>query len=155
MVIQLIHSFNSFTHSPHSYIPLSGDFKHSGGTGEKELTYCDGDFSILNKLFVWATGSFFFAAWDLRFIVKLLPWIISTTSNAVLIPGLFLMNGFSSLLISFFTDLFLWYPRDLFPSLRIGYSSAFFLFMDGVLKASYCRLVFVGASWGRCFLTVD
>ena len=155
MVIQLIHSFNSFTHSPHLYIPISGDFKHSGCTGEKELTYCDGDFSILNKLFVWAIGSFFFPTWDLRFIVKLLPWIISTTCNAVLIPGLSFLNGFSRLLISFFTDLFLWYAVDLFSSLRIGYSSAFFLFMTGVLKPSYCFLETADGSLGRFSLTAD
>ena len=62
MVIQLIHSFNSFTHSSHLYIPKSGDLILKAGSGEKELTYYSGELSILNKLIAGVIGSFFFAA---------------------------------------------------------------------------------------------
>ena len=154
MVIQLIHSFNSFTHST-SLIHQPGDFRFNAGATEKALTCSDIVLSSSVILFLETIENNFFYASDLRTILSLPPRTISRMSSVVLIPGFTILNGFSFLLRSFFSDLFLKSWDCLFWGTRIGCSSACGLLLAGVLKPFFCFLVSTGASWGRCFLTVD
>ena len=91
MVIQLIHSFNSFTHST-SLIHQPGDFRFNAGATEKALTCSDIVLSSSVILFLETIENNYFAASDLRATLLLHPCTISTMSSDVLIPGFTFAN---------------------------------------------------------------